>query len=116
MFMRSARASLLAIALGWSLFVGAQISVPPLTERVTDQAALLTTEQKASLEQTLQAFEARKGSQIAVLIVPTTAPETIEQYALRVAEQWKLGRKKVDDGALLLIAKTDRALRIEVGY
>jgi len=116
MLMRTARASLLAIALGWFLLVGAQIPVPPLTERVTDQASLLTAEQKASLEQKLQAFEARKGSQLAVLIVPTTAPETIEQYALRVAEQWKLGRKKVDDGALLLIAKTDRALRIEVGY
>lgn len=116
MLMRTARTSLLAIALGWSLLVGAQIPVPPLTERVTDQAALLTTEQKASLEQKLQTFEARKGSQIAVLIVPTTAPETIEQYALRVAEQWKLGRKKVDDGALMLVATTDRALRIEVGY
>jgi uncharacterized protein len=68
------------------------------------------------LEQTLQAFEARKGSQLAVLMVPTTAAETIEQYALRVAEQWKLGRKKVDDGAVLVIAKIDRALRIEVGY
>jgi uncharacterized protein len=68
------------------------------------------------LEQTLQAFEAEKGSQLAVLIVPTVAPETIEQYALRVAEQWKLGRKKIDDGAILVIAKSDRALRIEVGY
>jgi len=87
-----------------------------LTGRVTDQTATLTAEQKAALEQTLTAFEARKGSQLAVLIVPTTAPETIEQYALRVAEQWKLGRKKVDDGAILVIAKTDRALRIEVGY
>jgi len=65
---------------------------------------------------TLQTFEARKGSQIAVLIVPTTAPETIEQYGLRVAEQWKLGRKKVDDGAVLVVAKNDRTLRIEVGY
>jgi uncharacterized protein len=64
----------------------------------------------------LQAFEARKGSQIAVLMVPTTAPEAIEQYALRVAEQWKIGRAKVDDGAILVIAKNDRALRIEVGY
>lgn len=90
--------------------------VPPLTGRVTDQTATLSAEQKAALEQTLQAFEARKGSQIAVLIVPTTAPETIEQYALRVAEQWKLGRKKVDDGAILVVAKNDRALRIEVGY
>ena len=87
-----------------------------MTGRVTDQTATLTIEQKTGLEQTLQAFEARKGSQLAVLIVPTTAPETIEQYALRVVEQWKLGRKKVDDGAILVVAKTDRALRIEVGY
>ena len=94
----------------------AQIAVPPLRGRVTDQTATLSAEQTAALEQTLQAFEARKGSQIAVLLVPTTAPETIEQYALRVAEQWKLGRKKVDDGAVLVVAKTDRALRIEVGY
>ena len=90
--------------------------MPPLTGRVTDLTATLDTTQKAALEQTLQAFEARKGSQLAVLIVPTTAPETIEQYALRVAEQWKLGRKKVDDGAILLVAKDDRALRLEVGY
>lgn len=114
--MNMARASLLAFALCWSLITGAQIAVPPLTGRVTDQTATLSAEQKADLERTLQAFEARKGSQLAVLIVPTTAPETIEQYALRVAEQWKLGRKKVDDGAILVVAKTDRALRIEVGY
>src|SRR6185295_10628044 len=67
-------------------------------------------------EQKLAAFEARKGSQIAVLIVPTTRPEAIEPYSIRVVEQWKLGRKGVDDGALLLVAKNDRALRIEVGY
>jgi uncharacterized protein len=112
----TARALLLAWTLCWSFIVGAQIAVPPLTGRVTDQTATLSAEQKAALEQTLQAFEARKGSQLAVLIVPTTAPETIEQYALRVAEQWKLGRKKVDDGALLVVAKSDRTLRIEVGY
>lgn len=116
MLMHIARTLLLAMSLGWPILVGAQIPVPPLTARITDQAALLTPEQKASLEQKLQAFEARKGSQLAVLIVPSTAPETIEQYALRVVEQWKLGRKKVDDGALMLIATTDRALRIEVGY
>ncbi|MHB1230961.1 MAG: TPM domain-containing protein [Burkholderiales bacterium] len=114
--MRLARASLLAFALCWSFMAGAQVPVPPLTGRVTDQTATLTTAQKAALERTLQLFEARKGSQIAVLIVPTTAPETIEQYALRVAEQWKLGRKKVDDGVILVVAKADRALRIEVGY
>ena len=64
----------------------------------------------------MASFEARKGSQLAVLIVPTTAPEEIEQYSLRVAEQWKLGRQKVDDGAILVVAKNDRAVRIEVGY
>jgi uncharacterized protein len=116
MTMNMARALLLAFMLCWSFIAGAQVPVPPLTGRVTDQTATLTTEQKATLEQTLQAFEARKGSQIGVLIVPTTAPETIEQYALRVAEQWKLGRKKVDDGGVLVVAKEDRALRIEVGY
>jgi uncharacterized protein len=112
----TARAAFIAFMLFWSFVAVAQIAVPPLTGRITDQTATLTPEQKAALEQTLQAFEARKGSQLVVLIVPTTAPEAIEQYALRVAEQWKLGRKKVDDGAILVIAKDDRALRIEVGY
>ena len=94
----------------------AQVTVPPLTARVADLTATLTKEQTASLEQMLQSFEARKGSQIAVLMVPTTEPEAIEQYALRVAERWKIGRKNVDDGAILVVAKNDRALRIEVGY
>lgn len=114
--MSGARASLLVWLLCWSLNAVAETAVPSLSGRVTDLTATLSAEQKASLERTLRTFEARKGSQIAVLIVPTTAPETIEQYALRVAEQWQLGREKVDDGALLLIAKNDRALRIEVGY
>lgn len=69
-----------------------------------------------TLESRLASFEKEKGSQIAVLIIPTAKPETIEQYALRIAETWKLGRKGVDDGALLLVAKNDRELRIEVGY
>ncbi len=94
----------------------AQVAVPPLKGRVTDLTGTLTKEQAASLEQMLQSFEARKGSQIAVLMVPTVKPEAIEQYALRVAEQWKIGRGKIDDGALLVVAKDDRALRIEVGY
>ena len=94
----------------------ADVPVPPLKARVTDLTATLTAPEQAALEQTLAAFEARKGSQIAVLIVPTTEPETVEQYALRVEEAWKLGRKGVDDGALLVIAKNDRKLRIEVGY
>ena len=104
----------LALCLPWSAWP--QIAVPPLAARVTDLTGTLSAAEKASLEKTLQAFEARKGSQIAVVMVPTTAPEAIEQYALRVAEQWKVGRKKVDDGAILVVAKNDRALRIEVGY
>lgn len=103
-------------ALDNSFAADSQAAIPALTARVTDQTGTLTPEQKASLEKTLQDFEARKGSQVAVLIVSSTAPETIEQYSLRVVEQWKLGRKKVDDGALLIVAKEDRALRIEVGY
>lgn len=94
----------------------AEVAVPPLTARATDLTGTLSPSQRDALEQELRAFETRKGSQIAVLIVPTTQPEVIEQYALRVAEAWKLGRKGVDDGALLLVAKDDRALRIEVGY
>ena len=105
----------LAVLLGVALTALAQVAVPPVA-RVTDQTGTLSAEQKAALEQMLQAFETRKGSQIAVLMVPTTGGEPIEQFALRVAEQWKLGRKGVDDGALLAIAKDDRVLRIEVGY
>ncbi len=98
------------------LIATADVAVPPLKARVTDLTATLDAAQKAALEQTLAAFEARKGAQVAVLMVPTTQPETVEQYAVRVEETWKLGRKGVDDGVLLLIAKDDRKLRIEVGY
>jgi len=97
-------------------FVLAEVAVPALQARVTDLSGTLSAQQSGDLEAMLREFEARKGSQIAVLLVPTTSPETIEQYAMRVAEQWKLGRKGTDDGALLLIAKQDRAMRIEVGY
>jgi uncharacterized protein len=90
--------------------------VPALTGRVVDQTGTLSPAQQATLEQTLAAFEARKGTQIAVLIVRTTAPEEIEAFSIRVADQWKLGRKKVDDGAILIVAKDDRTTRIEVGY
>ncbi|MBC7984565.1 MAG: YgcG family protein, partial [Candidatus Obscuribacterales bacterium] len=94
----------------------AEVPVPPLQSPITDLTQTLTAEQVTSLDQTLRAFEQRKGSQVAVLIVPTTEPETIEQYSLRVAETWKLGRKDVDDGVIFLIAKNDRTMRLEVGY
>lgn len=104
------------LALCWTALAAADVAVPSLTARVTDLTGTLTAAQGASLEQELAALESAKGSQIAVLIVPSTAPESIEQYAMRVVEQWKLGRQKVDDGVLLLVAKEDRAIRIEVGY
>ena len=107
------RAAVLAFV---ALSAWAQVAVPPLTARVSDLTSTLTREQQAGLERMLQEFEARKGSQLAVLMVPSTKPEAIEQYALRVGEQWKIGRQKVDDGAILVVAKDDRALRIEVGY
>ena len=92
------------------------LPVPPLTARVTDTTGTLTAAQKAALEAKLEGFERTKGAQVAVLMVPTTQPEDIAQYSIRVAEAWKLGRAQPDDGALLLVAKDDRRLRIEVGY
>ena len=113
---KAGTAVLAALLVGWSALGAAQVPVPALTGHVIDQTGTLTAEQKVALEQSLSAFEAKKGSQIAVLMIRTSAPEQIEPYALRVAEQWKLGRKKIDDGAILVVAKDDRAVRIEVGY
>lgn len=104
---------LLGIVCAWVL---ADVAVPPLHSYVTDLTGTLTSQQRESLEQSLQVYATQKGSQIAVLLVPTTAPETIEQYSIRVVDAWKLGRKGVDDGVLLLVATQDHALRIEVGY
>jgi uncharacterized protein len=114
--MNAARVSILALLLCWAFAAFADVAVPPLTGRVVDQTGTLSASDINSLQQVLQGLELRKGSQVAVLIVPTTAPETIEQYAIRVAEAWKIGRKKIDDGALVVVAKNDRKLRIEVGY
>ena len=91
------------------------VAVPPLQARVTDLTGTLSPEQAASLEAELAQFEKARGSQIAILLVPGTQPESIEAYSIRVAEAWKLGRKGIDDGILVLVAKNDRKLRIEVG-
>ncbi|MEQ8907012.1 YgcG family protein [Ekhidna sp.] len=93
-----------------------QQEVPTLTDRVTDQANILSPNEVAYLTNQLKDLEERKGSQLAILTVSSTKPETIEQYSIRVVDQWKLGREDVDDGVLLIIAKNDRKLRIEVGY
>lgn len=115
--MRLLQAGLLALLLFCAgTPVVADMPVPALTGRVVDQTGTLSASEQAELSRQLADFETRKGSQIAVLIVPTTQPESIEQFSIRVAEAWKIGRKKVDDGAILLVAKNDRKLRIEVGY
>src|SRR6476661_4920108 len=104
-----------AASMAFAAAAFADVAVPPVA-RVTDPTGTLGAAERGALEQKLAAFEQAKGSQIAVLIVPTTTPETIEQYSIRVAEAWKIGRKKIDDGALLVVAKNDRHLRLEVGY
>jgi uncharacterized protein len=111
-----ARALLFAWLLCWPFAATAQVAVPPLSGRVVDQTGTLSAGDIDTLTQKLQDLEKRKGSQVAVLIVPTTEPETIEQFSIRAAEAWKIGRRKVDDGALLVVAKDDHKLRIEVGY
>jgi uncharacterized protein len=114
--MKAVKATIVALVLCWAFAAVAEVAVPRLSGRVVDQTATLSSSDVASLDQTLKDFEARKGSQVAVLIVPTTDGEAIEQFSIRVAEAWKIGRKKVDDGAILVVAKNDRKLRIEVGY
>lgn len=95
------------------------VPVPPLAARVTDQIGMLNAGQRTTLEKVLADYETRTGSQIAVLLVNSTEPETIEQYSIRVADAWKLGRKGVDDGVILLVAKGNSAasgrMRIETG-
>jgi uncharacterized protein len=98
------------------LVAHALIAVPPLQGHLTDLTKTLNPEQAQAIEQSLTAFENRKGTQIAILIVPSTGPEPIEPFSIRVAEKWKIGRKRQDDGVILVIAKADRAVRIEVGY
>lgn len=116
MFNTMARISLLAIFLLASTLASAQIAIPELRARVNDLTGTLDLQQQSRIEQSLKALEAKKGAQIAVLIVATTQPETIDQFGIRVADKWKIGRKKIDDGAILIVAKDDRHLRIETGY
>jgi len=90
--------------------------IPPLDSPVVDTTGTLDAATKQQLQSQALALQQRKGSQLQVLVIPTTEPEDIAQYAVRAFEQWKLGRKGVDDGVLLIVAKNDRRVRIEVGY
>jgi uncharacterized protein len=90
--------------------------VPPLTGRVVDLTGTLSAGERQALDAKLAAWEARTTNQLAVLVVPTTAPETIDEYGIRVAEAWKIGQKGDDNGAIFLVARDDKRMRIEVGY
>ena len=98
-----------------ALHAGAQdvLPVPTLTAHVMDQTGTLTPAQRAELEAKLTAFEQSRGAQVVFLLVPTTAPEDIAAYAQRVGDSWKIGRKSIGDGLLLVVAKNDRKVRIE---
>ncbi|MDO3571864.1 TPM domain-containing protein, partial [Ralstonia pseudosolanacearum] len=121
--MRALLTSLVTMALwlaAWPAHAQADLAaIPPLAARVTDLTGTLTAQQRGALEQVLADYEQQRGSQIFVLMVASTAPEPIEAYGIRVAEAWKAGRKGVDDGAIVLIAKDNpaslRKMRIEVG-
>ncbi len=110
------RTLLLIAALLGSALAAAQavLPVPPLSGRVIDQTATLTPQQRAALDAKLAAFEAEAGPQIVLLLVPATAPEDIAAYGQRVADSWKIGRREVGDGVLVVVAKDERAVRIEV--
>ena len=92
------------------------LAVPKLKDRVIDQTGVLSGQERSDLERALKLQEAATDAQVAVLLVPSTLPETLEQYGIRVVEAWKLGDKGRDDGVLILVAIGDRRLRIEVGY
>lgn len=104
-------AAILSIAMS---AVGADI--PFLTGRVTDNAQILTADTRRTLTENLKAHEDRTGNQIAVLTVPTLEGESIEEYAVAVFKEWKLGQKGKDNGVLVIVAPKDRRMRIEVGY
>lgn len=114
--MKNALAAFGLLVLGLGLGTAhAQVPLPPFEARVTDLTGTLTAEQQSALEEKLRALEERKGAQVAVLILPSTQPEDIAQFGIRLADAWKVGREQPDDGAILVVAKEDRTLRIEVG-
>ena len=103
-------------AYAWEAGTDGLPPIPPLSQRVTDATGTLSAADAQALSAKLAAWEQATGNQLAVLIVPSTQPEPIEAYGIRVADAWKIGRKGKDNGAVLIVAKDDKKLRIEVGY
>ena len=109
-------AMVVACLLAFATIAHAEVAVPALKARVTDLTGTLTAQQTQQLETQLASLEQRKGAQIVVLMLPSTQPEDIADYATRVFDQWKIGRKNVDDGVLVVVAKDDHRAMIETGY
>ncbi len=105
----------LLLAFG-QLDLSSALEVPPLRGRVNDLAGLLSSDRARGLEEKLAQFEQDSGHQIAVLTLPSLEGDSLEDFSIRVADQWKIGQKGFDNGAILLIVRDDRKLRIEVGY
>ena len=105
-----------ASAQAWEAGTDGLVPIPPLSAHVTDVTQTLSAPERQALEAKLADWEARTGNQFAVLLVPSTQPEPIEAYAIRVADAWKIGRKGTDNGVLFVVAKNDRKMRLEVGY
>src|SRR6476660_10226027 len=117
MKLRTARVFGLALLLAPTLIsLALALNVPPLRGRVNDYAGMLPADRAQALEERLARFESETGHQIALLTVPSLEGDSLEDFSIRVAESWKIGKKGVDNGAILLIARDDRRLRIEVGY
>ncbi|MEO8738859.1 MAG: TPM domain-containing protein [Casimicrobiaceae bacterium] len=100
----------------WELNKDGMPPVPPLVSPVTDVTGTLSASERQALEAKLRDWEARTTNQLAVLVIPSTAPETIEDYGIHVADAWKIGQKGKDNGAIFIVAKDDKKMRIEVGY
>lgn len=110
---------LLTCLLSWaslSLAADNLVAIPALQAAVTDLTGTLQADEQAALNQKLTQFSQQSGSQVAVLLLPGTQPEDISQFGIRLAEAWKVGRDKQDDGVIIIIAKNERKMRIEVGY
>ena len=102
------------LGIGASVRAQDVLPIPPATAQVIDQTGTLSEAQNVALVGKLAALELQTGTQMVVLLVPTTAPEDIASYAQRVADQWKIGRREVGDGLVIIVAKADRRVRIEV--
>jgi uncharacterized protein len=109
---KSALAAIACLLLGG--LACAQVAIPRFEALVVDLTGTLTAQQQAALDEKLTALQVRKGSQVAVLILPSTQPEDIAQFGIRLSDAWQVGRAQEDDGAILIVAKDDRTLRIEV--